>query len=82
MGQAVVLWWVVQIQRKSLHLGPLSPPYLQYSTSPFCPILPPFHALINNRRAVADDDDEDTVPTGQDDTVVERQNDHFQQLKV
>ena len=61
---------MVQIQRKSLHLGPLSP-YDPLSPIPLtlCPILPPFHALINNRRAVSDDEDDDTVPTGQNDTA-------------
>ena len=37
-------------------------------TFTFCPIHPPFHALINNRRAV-DDDKEDTVLARQNDTI-------------
>ena len=37
-------------------------------TFTFCPIHPPFHALINNRRAV-DDDKEDTVLAGQNDNI-------------
>ena len=47
---------------------PIRSPLLSPIPLTLCPILPPFHALINNRRAVSDDED-DTVPTGQNDTA-------------
>ena len=37
----------------------------------FCPIGPPFHALINNRHAVSEEDDEvDAVTAGQHNTDI------------